>query len=127
MKTRRYEKAPLRFLTTDKEVIDEIREQYHGSGLEGFESSGEQELESVLSLESLSPDGFSPLEAIILKTGRPSLLVKNGEYEDPELRTIRERLEPHKAGILSAIASTARVELMNHPTHDYVGTAWMIA
>ena len=72
-----------------------------------------------------SPDDMM-VEAIIEEWGRPSLIIENGIWKEPELQEIKQRLDNHRSHLENAIPSVGRVELINHPTHDYVGTAWMI-
>jgi endonuclease G, mitochondrial len=66
-------------------------------------------------------------EAIILLFGRPVLLVKNNTFEVPKSDEWRARLFPTKSKIERAIKSVGRIELMEHPSYDWVGTGWMIA
>lgn len=66
-------------------------------------------------------------EAIILLFGRPVLLVKNNTFEVPPSDEWRSRLFPTKSKIERAIKSVGRIELMEHPSYDWVGTGWMIA
>lgn len=66
-------------------------------------------------------------EAIILLFGRPVLLVKNGTFEVPRSDEWRARLFPTKSKIERAIKSVGRIELMEHPSYDWVGTGWMVA
>ena len=66
-------------------------------------------------------------EAIILLFGRPVLLVKNNTFEVPPSDEWRTRLFPTKSKIERAIKSVGRIELMEHPSFDWVGTGWMVA
>lgn len=68
-------------------------------------------------------------EAIIIadEFRRPALLVRNSTYEEPEAQTWRNILTPHRIQLEKAIRSVGRVELGNHPTYPWVGTAWMIS
>ena len=72
------------------------------------------------------PPGPDGLEAIIRLRGRPSLLVRNKTFDLPDSRTWRRRLLPNKSQIESVIASVGRVELIEHPSYDWVGTAWVV-
>ena len=65
-------------------------------------------------------------EAIVLATGRPSLLIKNGSFEKPDLKVWQKRLDPLRATIDGVIPSVGRIELRNHPGFDWVGTGWLI-
>ena len=61
-------------------------------------------------------------EAIILREGRPTLLVRCGSFEPPELAQWRARLMPYKSKIDRAIAAVGRVEV-GFSAQPYVGTA----
>ena len=65
-------------------------------------------------------------EAIILREGRPTLLVRRGTFETPELAEWRSRILPYKSKIDRAIAAVGRVEV-GFAAQPYVGTAWMVA
>lgn len=88
-------------------------------------------MRAVLSGEEVppgaDPTGHLYAEAIIKEKGRPALLIQDGQYEEPILPTVKNRLDPHKDKIVTAIKSVARLELLNHNDYAYVGTAWMIA
>jgi endonuclease G, mitochondrial len=68
-------------------------------------------------------------EAIIIadEFRRPALIVRNSTYEEPESQTWKSILTPSRSRMEKAIRSVARVELVNHPTYPWVGTAWMIS
>ncbi len=65
-------------------------------------------------------------EAIVLAVGRPSLLIRNGEFEEPELETWRQRLAPHRTTLANATPAVGRVEVSNHPDFAWLGTGWMV-
>ena len=65
-------------------------------------------------------------EAIILREGRPTLLIRRGTFETPELAEWRSRILPYKSKVDRAIASVGRVEV-GFSAQPYVGTAWMVA
>lgn len=67
------------------------------------------------------------LEAIVRLHARPSLLVTDGERVAAESDVWRRRLAPHSAALARAMTSVGRVDLCNHATFDWVGTAWVIA
>ena len=70
----------------------------------------------------------SVIEAIIrVDFTRPALIVRNSTFDLPAADAWRAELIPHKAKLESAIRSVGRVELSNHPTFPWVGTAWMVA
>ncbi|MBU7583115.1 MAG: trypsin-like peptidase domain-containing protein [Nostoc sp. TH1S01] len=72
-------------------------------------------------------DTLNIAEAIVLVTGRPVLFVQNDSFIAPESDIWQERLNKSKSLIESAIKAVGRVELRNHPTFDWVGTAWLVA
>lgn len=66
------------------------------------------------------------LEAIVLRFGRPSLLIRNDTFEVPPSDTWRARLYPAKTRLDRVIRSVGRVEVDGiGATH--LGTAWMVA
>jgi endonuclease G, mitochondrial len=69
------------------------------------------------------------LEAIILRMGRPVLLVRHDDIDLDELGTDtwRARLEPVLENLRAAIRSVGRIELDRHPQFDWVGTGWVVA
>jgi endonuclease G, mitochondrial len=69
------------------------------------------------------------LEAIILRMGRPVLLVRNDDIDLDEVGTDtwRARLEPVHDYLRAAIRSVGRIELDRHPQFDWVGTGWVVA
>ncbi len=85
-------------------------------------------LEGLARLAAGHDDPFAPsaAEAIIMRHGYPSLLVRDGTFEEPKLKVWRDRLNPHRTAIDDAIKGVGRVEL--HPFWDpgWVGTAWVL-
>lgn len=72
--------------------------------------------------------GFDPAsEAIILKHGRPALLVKNDTFQLPESNTWQNRLLPAKTTLEKILPSVGRIELIDHFNLQWVGTGWFIA
>jgi endonuclease G, mitochondrial len=69
------------------------------------------------------------LEAIILRMGRPVLLVRNDDVDLDALGTDtwRARLEPAQDNLRAAIRSVGRIELDRNPQFDWVGTGWVVA
>ncbi|WP_198174206.1 DNA/RNA non-specific endonuclease [Mesorhizobium xinjiangense] len=84
--------------------------------------------EAVERIRSGRADIFHPdlAEAIIFREGYPSLLVRNGDYEEPKLATWRRRIDPHRAAIRGAIANVGRIELTGHPQFNWIGTGWVL-
>jgi len=73
-----------------------------------------------------APEAQSIAEAIILLDGRPSLLVLNDTFEEPELEYWKSRLNPYRSVLGPTIKSVGRVELTGHSTYEWVGTAWVL-
>jgi len=65
-------------------------------------------------------------EAIVLLDARPSLLIQNDAFEEPELEYWKSRLNPSRSTLESVVRSVGRVELTGHSSYEWVGTAWMI-
>ena len=65
-------------------------------------------------------------EAIVLAVGRPSLLIQDGRFEDPDLSVWQTRLNPVRAQIEAVIPSVGRLEVLRHPDFEWLGTAWVI-
>lgn len=72
-------------------------------------------------------DTLKIAEAIVLVTGRPVLFVQNDSFIAPESDIWQERLKKSKPLIEAAVKAVGRVELRNHPTFDWVGSAWLVA
>ncbi|MEQ1841929.1 MAG: DNA/RNA non-specific endonuclease, partial [Verrucomicrobiales bacterium] len=87
------------------------------STFEGFGESG---------LEVAKITANPGLEAIVLKKGRPSLLIQDDSFEVPESDTWRTRLYPTRPMIEKAIRSVGRVNLKFHPRYPWAGTAWVV-
>ena len=66
-------------------------------------------------------------EAIILRLGRPSFLIRNDTFVIPaDQRVWNDRLRPGRAKLETAIKAVGRVELRGHPSFPWVGTAWLV-
>jgi S1-C subfamily serine protease len=80
-------------------------------------------------LESTANEQLA-LETIVVRTGRPVLLVQDGDYrlEGPESDFWRDRLGQAsvRAVMKRVIGAVGRVEVENHPGLTWVGTGWVI-
>ena len=85
--------------------------------------TGSRGLESAGLRGRLGQD--SALEAIVRKTGRPSLLIWRDMYEPPRLELWTQRLDAARDAIQAAIRATGRVEVKGQ-TNTHLGTAWLI-
>ena len=67
-------------------------------------------------------------EAIVIADvfKRPALLVRNNTFEEPQSSNWRSILDPQRSKLEAGIRSVGRLELRNHPSLPYAGTAWMI-
>lgn len=70
-----------------------------------------------------------PLEAIVLRMGRPVLLVRDDDInlDDLGTDTWRERLEPVRNNLRAVIRSVGRIEIDRNPQFDWAGTGWIVA
>ncbi len=119
-------KASLYSLLADKSVLEDLR--IETGGLEAtMPTLDKEKLELLIggNESAVSPGAFSDLEAIILTTGRPSLLVQDGKWETVRAAEIKRRLEAARATLEASIARVGRVEIVGGSA-EYVGTGWMI-
>lgn len=136
--------AQLRSLLQDRDLVAEIQEKAargllnKGSrlGMSGEELASRMEDASHAPLETtegmapapaLQPGFGGTTEAIVVLTGRPSLLIQNGTFEMPDSAVWQADLTVAKSAIEAVIARTGRVEVFNHFNFDWVGTGWLIA
>ena len=119
-------KAPLHSLLNDKQVVADVLREVLSQ--ESTSSAIDlKQLERLTSgQESPAAGGsYTATEAIILKIGRPSLLIADSKWEALKPGALRDRLESARAGLEQAIPSVGRVEIVD-ASEDYVGTGWMI-
>ena len=130
MKPQMFSKSALNSLLTDRTVMDQV------GGLLGSERvtkltdelnlSGSG-LKAIVEAPRAEQGEFSGEEAIVLAMGRPPLIVHGDAWEPAPIPEINRRLESARAGLTKAIGSVARLEVPNHESLPYLGTAWMIA
>ncbi len=129
-------KDNLRQLLTDSQVMKEMQ-QLFGSERGKKESASAIPVDSEATFhmllsgnqEAVSADNLPLMEqeAIILLTGRPSLLIQNGQWEKPPLGVIKQRLEQSKDALLQAIPKVGRIEITAPAGFSpFIGTGWMI-
>ena len=74
--------------------------------------------------DDLSPQEQAGLEAIILLTGRPALLIQNGEFlEPPKKWAVLKEMRPQ---IRSVIERVGRIEVAGDPNFDWLGTGFLV-
>src|SRR5215213_1398939 len=70
------------------------------------------------------------LETIVLRTGRPVLPISNNEVvldiKEAESEVWRDRLAKARDGIGHAVLAVGRIDLVNSPRFDWVGTGWLV-
>ena len=65
-------------------------------------------------------------EAIVREFGRPVLFVQDDDFVAPQSEVIARRMEANRLGIKAAIQAIGRVEVLNHPGYDWLGTGWLV-
>ncbi len=139
------ESAQFQSLLQDRDLVAEIQDKAARGllkdatrlGMSGEELAGRMEDASrapMATTESMAPGpapqpdfGGATTEAIVLLTGRPSLLIQNGTFEMPDSAIWQADLAVAKSAIEAVIARTGRVEVFNHFDFDWVGTGWLVA
>jgi S1-C subfamily serine protease len=74
---------------------------------------------------TLEPNEQRGLEAIILLTSRPAILIQNGAFLDPPPEW--QQLTRERARIEALLPSVGRIEVKGHPSLDWVGTGFLVA
>lgn len=142
MKSGRFENSPLRSLLRDQKITEELTSRFDEltraitEGNEARRSAGQmlvreraapgERFGRLLEDRQVPQDYFGMTEAIVLTTGRPALLIQGGRWQEPRLSKVKERLDNASRPLMTTIPKVARVELLNHPNFDYIGTAWMV-
>lgn len=65
-------------------------------------------------------------EAIVMATGRPVLLVRDGVIETARSREWEKLIKPGRTKLKGPIGSVGRIELHDHDTMDWCGTGWRL-
>lgn len=65
-------------------------------------------------------------EAIILITGRPVLLVRDGVVETAPLPEIENKIKTVRKAFVKPISAVGRIELSDHDTYEWCGTGWRV-
>lgn len=126
------DKASYRSLLGDEEVVNALQKRFASGeqveGLETLEAEGvsPQQVERTLELGPTEGVPMNALEAIILLTGRPVLLIQDDDFVAPELKEIRDRLEPKRDLLRKALRSVARLDVLSLNSRAHMGTAWML-
>jgi S1-C subfamily serine protease len=75
----------------------------------------------------LTPEEKILVEAVIEIKERPALLIQNNKFEEPKTNFWKTLLEPYRVTIEKAITSVGRIEVINHPNYQWIGTGWLVA
>lgn len=97
----------------------ELRAEVLGVGASGLQKLAEDPD------ADLSPEEAFGVEAIVLREGRPALLVADGDFP-VDLPPDWTGLEPQRAGIKDSISRVGRIEVDGHPDFDWVGTGFLV-
>lgn len=122
-------RKPFESVLRDVEVMTEFRRRAGSRNVRSRAGRFNVSPESVRELTESAPDTAPPeafTEAIILDFARPALLVQNNSFEEPQSEVWQNRLQPTRTHIERSIRSVGRVEVIGHPTHEWIGTAWMV-
>lgn len=118
-----FERRGLANVLKDSEVMAEMQGGSTRLEAAGIDSDA-LEATTRVDVAGLGDAPLTRTEAIILLTGRPALLVMDGQWEAPDSQTIAARLGAPKP-LKDAIAKVGRVEIVDYYM-DYIGTGWMI-
>jgi endonuclease G, mitochondrial len=82
----------------------------------------------------LTSPGLTEFESIIVRIGRPVLLVKNNSFvldaptfSEPESQAWKDILEVSRPKLEIAIPAVGRIEVEENPQMNWVGTGWLVA
>lgn len=120
----------LESILADKEFAEELMARVGKGALANSvssipKSSLTEEIKGIV--ERVGAPTSSTVEAIILQTGRPALVVKNGTFQTTVSDVWNARLEASRAQLERAILAVGRIELKNHPDFEWIGTGWFVA
>jgi endonuclease G len=126
------DKAPYRSLLRDKKVLDALTHRF-AAGREdptlGTPESGPRSPSQIEETIARGPGAGAPLdalEAIILLTGRPALLIQDNDFPPPDLDELRQRLAPKRELLRRILRSVARLDVVTAENRYHMGTAWML-
>jgi len=100
-------------------AVAEERRQVVADGIEGMKKI------ELGRADDIRPHEQAGLEAIILLTGRPALLIQDGTFMEPpplwaDLKTARDQID-------SVIARVGRIEVSGNPNFDWLGTGFLVS
>lgn len=125
--------SPFESLQADRSVMEELRAEASSRRRfprEEHVDGGRKAIVEYLERPSLTQSPIDSTdrlpEAIILATGRPTLLVQQGTFEEPRLEIWKQRLVDARPALERVIPSVGRVEVISHPRFEWLGTAWVV-
>lgn len=85
-------------------------------------------VEAMKKIEMGQEDQITPrlqigLEAIVLLTGRPAILIQEGDFMEPPKAW--EDLKPMRAAVQAVIQRVGRIEVAGNPNFDWLGTGFL--
>ena len=118
-----------RVVQNDPQIADRAKTILQRGQLEAYVESMQKELGGALEGMGGGLDEELAFETIVVREGRPVLLVENNDYrlEGPESEVWKERLQSSgvRKAIRSVIPAIGRIEVANHPSYTWVGTGWL--
>ena len=123
-------------IRNDSELLNEIMSSVRRSDKTSFEGLWTEGVDVESMLETFADnrgveydsDHVLALEAIILRRGRPSFLIRDDDFVIPaDERVWTQRLSPGRSFLKQVIRSVGRMEVTGHPDFQWLGTAWLVA
>lgn len=118
-----------RVVQNDPQIADLAKTTLKRGQLETYVKIVQKELGGALEGMGGGLDEELAFETIVVREGRPVLLVESNDYriEGPESEVWKERLESSgvRKAIRSVIPAIGRIEVANHPSFSWVGTGWL--
>jgi len=123
-------------IRNDPELMNEILssldrrdiELPRGLSLEGLDAASMMESFAAGGAVEGDPDLAAFAEAIILRRGRPSFLIRDDDFEIPAAERVwAQRLLASRPFLKKVIRAVGRMEVTGHPDFQWLGTAWLVA
>ena len=118
-----------RVVQNDPQIADLAKTTLKRGQLETYVKIVQKELGGALEGMGGGLDEELAFETIVVREGRPVLLVESNDYriEGPESEVWKDRLESSgvRKAIRSVIPAIGRIEVANHPSFSWVGTGWL--
>lgn len=120
-----------RILSQDSKVADRARSFRPRAEMQPAVEAVQEKMGVATESAGGGSDDQLALETIVVKTGRPVLLVEKDDYrlEGPESEIWAERLNvvSVRKALQRILPAIGRVEVKGHPALTWVGTAWLVA